>query len=647
MPDPQPAVPAPARSARLTVLLPVGALAAFVAAAGILRIRSVDFFWHLAAGRWMLEHGRLPRLDPFRFTSQGAAWVDHEWGFQLLLAAVEAAGGLTALVWLRAALVALVAALVLTALLRRGVGVPAAVLVTLVALLGARPRFLFRPELVTLLAFTVLMLLLGRLRRRGDWLPVAGLAVLAAVWANVHPGVLVAPAVAGAYLLGGWWEGRAGGSSGAFRLSPAHVVGVPALLALAALANPWGVDLYRVPGRIRAALAGLDAVNPDWAPLWEAPQPFLFLSLAALAALLTLAWRRRRRIDPAAGLATLVLVPLVVSSARHQGLLFVAGAFLAGEALRDPGGPVRDRSATPGGGEGAADGSGLASRAIDGTAQEVGAGASPDLRSGDAAAAGMSGGAAAADTGAFPERGPWRAPALATAACLLAAVWCLWPPSRGPLAPGWVRHQVGFGIAPGRFPEGAAEELARWEPVGNLLNSAVFGGYLLWRLYPPRQIFLDTRNEVHPELLRELARARVDSRLWADLLERYSIDGALVRYDDRPRPIVDVPAEPGGEERVEHHTPTAFLFPPERFALVYWDDVSMLFLARRPERQAALAGPEYRYVQPEDWRATLERAARDSAFRRGALDEVRRKLARDPGCRRAAELLRALTGPGL
>ena len=65
--------------------LATGALLLFSALAGLFKVKSYDVFWHLASGRWIVEHGRIPRTDPFRFTSHGAPWVDHEWLFQVLL----------------------------------------------------------------------------------------------------------------------------------------------------------------------------------------------------------------------------------------------------------------------------------------------------------------------------------------------------------------------------------------------------------------------------------------------------------------------------------------------------------------------------------------------------------------------------------
>ncbi len=38
-----------------------------------------DLWWHLASGRDIWSQGAIPRLDPYSFTAAGAAWMNHEW----------------------------------------------------------------------------------------------------------------------------------------------------------------------------------------------------------------------------------------------------------------------------------------------------------------------------------------------------------------------------------------------------------------------------------------------------------------------------------------------------------------------------------------------------------------------------------------
>lgn len=568
-------------SRRFSDRLLAAATLAFAALAGTLRIRSVDFFWHLTAGRWILAHGRVPREDPFRFTHHGVPWVDHEWLFQALLAAVDAIGGIPALTALRALVVTALAAVAWLEVRRAGAPGPAAALVVMAAVLGARDRFLLRPELVSLLMLALLLVLLEELRRRPRPSPAALAVLLVAAWANLHPAALTAPPVAAVFLLGcrlpGGRQPGAGAEAGA-AVAWRYVLGLPAMLALALLANPYGARVLAVPVEIAGALAELPGYNPDW--LAPSPRPLPVGLLLALAALVGLTAWRARRVDPATGLVALLLLALGLRSARHLPLFWVAAAWLAGHCQA----ALRSR---------------------------------------------------------------WRWPltrisprALALLACALAAAWVVATPARGPLRPRGETPRFGLGIQPGRFPAAAIDRIADWPGLGNLYNDVPFGGYLLWRLYPERRVFVDSRNEVDPGLLREIGAARTDSRRWRALLERHAVDGALLRYDERPREVL-APG-PDGRASPERHTPSALLFPRDRFALVYWDDVAMLFVRRTPAREAELTGREYRFVQPEDWRALLAAAAEDPWLRSGAIAELRRKLAEDPDSARAAGLLRAL-----
>jgi hypothetical protein len=44
-----------------------------------------DTWWHLNAGKWMIEHGELLRADPFSYTRLGEAYAAPGWPVQILL----------------------------------------------------------------------------------------------------------------------------------------------------------------------------------------------------------------------------------------------------------------------------------------------------------------------------------------------------------------------------------------------------------------------------------------------------------------------------------------------------------------------------------------------------------------------------------
>ena len=570
--------------------IPTVALLLFAAVAGTFRLRAYDLFWHLASGRWILEHRALPATDPFRFTSEAAPWVDHEWLFQIVARFVETLAGLDGLVVFRAATVVLLAAVVLLSIRRSGAPVPGAVIVVAAAVLLARPRFMVRPELFSLIALAVLLSLLQEYRHSSSRSGMASAVLLVVAWANVHAAVVIAPVVAAAYLVGSRLP-TSPASSRRVRVSGGRVVVFPATLALAAMANPSGWRIYAVPFEIRTALGDLAVVNPEWLPAWVAPQPALIGGALALVIVVVWATVRSGGIDGATGLSTLALAVLAVSGVRHQGLFFVGAAFLAGESMADVARHPR--------------------------------GTSSSLTEGSRSAT-------------------------AIAVCLLAAGWCVFTPPSGPLRARQGPYSFGRGLEPGRFPVAAVEAMESRPETGRLYNDVAFGGYLIWRLYP-RRVFIDGRNEVNPQLLREVTAARSDSRAWSSLIERNEIGRALVRYDDRLIEVTAPPRSgvaPGDGPVVSRHTPSALLFPRRAFALVYWDDVAMLFVRRTAVGVGDLGRDEYRYVHPEDRGATLEAAASDPGYLAGALAEIDRRLAEDPACARALAIREELVAIG-
>src|SRR6476659_922325 len=65
-----------------------------LALASIPRVfRDGDTSWHLAVGRWMFEHGAIPRVDVFSLTAAGKPWVAMEWLSDLIFAGAYWAAG--------------------------------------------------------------------------------------------------------------------------------------------------------------------------------------------------------------------------------------------------------------------------------------------------------------------------------------------------------------------------------------------------------------------------------------------------------------------------------------------------------------------------------------------------------------------------
>src|SRR5882672_3470951 len=60
-----------------------------IAAAAATPIRSYDYFWHLAAGRWIVDHHAIPVSDPLAVASMKTPWINGEWLYEVVLYGVH------------------------------------------------------------------------------------------------------------------------------------------------------------------------------------------------------------------------------------------------------------------------------------------------------------------------------------------------------------------------------------------------------------------------------------------------------------------------------------------------------------------------------------------------------------------------------
>src|SRR5207244_2171450 len=73
----------------MTKRIATAALFLLVAIAAVAPIRSYDYFWHLAAGRWIVDHHAVPATDPLAVASVKTPWINGEWLYQVVLYATH------------------------------------------------------------------------------------------------------------------------------------------------------------------------------------------------------------------------------------------------------------------------------------------------------------------------------------------------------------------------------------------------------------------------------------------------------------------------------------------------------------------------------------------------------------------------------
>ncbi|MBI4370844.1 MAG: hypothetical protein HY552_00955 [Elusimicrobia bacterium] len=141
-----------------------------------------------------------------------------------------------------------------------------------------------------------------------------------------------------------------------------------------------------------------------------------------------------------------------------------------------------------------------------------------------------------------------------------------------------------------------------------LFNTYEWGGYLGWRTGAP--VFGDGRYLFHGQNAAFQAALESPADL-AAFLGKERLDGLFVR---RFRSFIEgVRVHPDGS-RVPVRRPWYLAFlPRERWALVYWDDLALVFVDRAKVAPAWLSAHEYRWWRPDD------DEARDDALARGEI----------------------------
>ena len=181
------------------VLPAVVAIAAF-ALAIVRPSADPDMFWHLASGRWMVEHRDILRIDEFSSTVAGREYSVGEWLGQVVLYASYALGGWSGVVLLRGALVAFGAFFLTRASLRGGAHPAVALSVVALALLLSSIVWTDRPHLFTLALFPLLLdLLLAA--RAGNTRLLFALPPLLLVWTDLHGGYALGLALVGLFAI--------------------------------------------------------------------------------------------------------------------------------------------------------------------------------------------------------------------------------------------------------------------------------------------------------------------------------------------------------------------------------------------------------------------------------------------------------------
>jgi hypothetical protein len=258
-----------------------------------------DTYWHLASGKWMVDHGQLLRADVFSSTVNGAPYSVGEWLGELVIYGAYLLGGWAGIALLRATLVA-VGAFFITRVALRAAPAPFAIAVTAIALALSEITWTDRPQLFTFALFPLLLELLV-VARAGRTRLLFAVPPLILLWTNLHGGYALGLALVAIF-----------GAEAILTRRNAIPFAAAAVLALGAS--------FVDPGSLGLGAAAAHATSPPRFILEEAPPDVLRPSgfVFALFGLATLGLALARG---GTLLDALLLVPLFwlgLSAQRHM-----------------------------------------------------------------------------------------------------------------------------------------------------------------------------------------------------------------------------------------------------------------------------------------------------------------------------------------
>jgi tetratricopeptide (TPR) repeat protein len=317
---------------RITFALILGGLALLYAFLGGFHTTDFDTGWHLATGRFVLQHHYVPTTDQFSYTAHGAEWI-YPPATGIVFYLLYSIGGWAALSWLTA--IACVAAIVIT--LRDNDAVTNTL--AIIAVPAIAYRTVARADLFNTVLFAAMLHVMWsyyRGRESRPWL----FPILMLLWANFHLGF-----VAGLGMLIGYigvevlelpFADRRGAAMSRLRKAwPWILLSFPATLL-----NPFGWKLYL--GLLDQPLASKswnyligEFARPPLPTVWQAldwrdPQTS-FWWLMAIAAVAVIVAVSRKQFGAALFLTGAAYVSL--SRARFQAMFALVVIVVAGEVL--------------------------------------------------------------------------------------------------------------------------------------------------------------------------------------------------------------------------------------------------------------------------------------------------------------------------
>lgn len=327
----------------------------------VVPVANNDVWILMKVGELIVATGKIPDNVLFAFTTvRDNHFNAHEWLVSIVFHEFDRLLGLANLMWVVGAF-ALVQFGLCVALARRQSGsLGVALLLAMLAMVGANPRYVLRPELFALLYLVWLLLLLDRYRTDRRWTTLLWTLPLMVLWVNSHGSFLLGPGIVGIFALGeGLTAAIAAGGPTATRLRAGLRAGLPyaatgAAMTAASLVNPAGWHALVFPFQLQHSTAVRVLIFewlPTFSPQFMATRPF-WVALGVAAAFLAVVVRLRRHLGATDVILLLVFLAMAMERNRHTVwfgfIALTVCARLVGHLVITPRAEIRLRAASAG-----------------------------------------------------------------------------------------------------------------------------------------------------------------------------------------------------------------------------------------------------------------------------------------------------------
>lgn len=492
-------------------------------------LADADIGWHIRTGEISLATHSLPRTDRFSSSMQGQPWFAWEWLYDILLGILHQACGLNGVVWLCALLVASTFVLLLSQLLRRGTGLLLAVVLMLLAEAAATIHLYARPHIVSWLFSLLWFVALerwegwdgagqGSLPRWIPWFFPASMLL----WVNLHGGWIFGLALLVLYVFAAVVESRrAQDVFAAIRAAHRARAMATAWVAsmVATLVNPFGwrlhMHIYRYLGD-RYLMNRIDEFQSPNFHGW-AERCFAVILLLVMAGLAL----DRKKLRLSQLFVVLLTVYAGFYSSRNLPVSSMLLVLVAGPVLWESFASLADKP-----------------------------GAWPWVRNCAARILGFSNRVGAQEMGLRGHLWPVVTVAFALAVCLQG---------------GWLdaRPLMRAQFDPQKMPVAAVNFLQkenREEPpvTTPVFSTDAWGGYLIYRMYPERQVIIDDRHDFYgTERIRQYLILTQAEPGWQRVLKDWQIRTAVLPADST---LANLLRELPREWRVAYEDKVAVVF---------------------------------------------------------------------------------------